>query len=116
MTMISAIGNGRCDTSADVLRAEFGGILAERILEAEAADFVWEARLQERYLGQHFDVGISVEEDERELSRIAVLSSLGGRWHAAVCLVDGDGTAVDLLWKQVFDTRQEAEAAFGRAA
>ena len=116
MTMISAIANGRCDALVEDLRAEFGAILADRILEAEATDFLWEARVKERYLGQHFDVGFDDDEGERELARIAILSSLGGVWHAAACLVDGDGMAVDLLWKQSFDSREAAEAAFNRAA
>jgi hypothetical protein len=116
MTMISAIGNGRCDALVEGLRAEFGAILADRILEAEAADYLWEARRTERYLGQHVDVGFSDDEDERELARVAILSVLGGRWHAACCLVDGEGVAVDLLWKQNFDSYELAEVAFDRAA
>lgn len=116
MTMISAIPNRRCDMVADALRAEFGAVLAARIMEAEAADFLWEARVKERYLGQHFDVGIGHDDEEMELARIAILSFLCGRWHVAACLVDGDGLAVDLLWKQDFDGLDEAKAAFDRAA
>ena len=59
--------------------------------------------MKERYLGQHFDVGLGVDEDDIELARIAILSFLGGRWHAGMCLVDGEGRAVDLLWKQSFE-------------
>lgn len=116
MTMISAISNRRFDMVADALRAEFGVVLAARIMEAEAADFLWDARLKERYLGQHLDVGLGHEDEEMELARIAVLSFLGGRWHVAACLVDGEGMAVDLLWKQDFDGVDDAEAAFDRAA
>ena len=116
MTMISAIANGRCDALVEGLRAEFGAILADRILEAEAADYLWEARLKERYLGQHFDVGFCSDEGERELARVAVLSFLGGFWYAACCLIDGEGMAVDLLWKRNFDNDEAAEAAFERAA
>jgi hypothetical protein len=116
MTMISAIPNRRCDMVLDGLRAEFGAVLAAQIMETEAADFLWEARVKERYLGQHFDVGLGHDEEELELARIAVLSLLGGRWHVAACLVDGEGLAVDLFWKQVFDGLEEAEAAFDRAA
>jgi hypothetical protein len=116
MTMVSAIENGRCDAVVEGLRAEFGAILADRILEAEAADYLWEARLKERYLGKYVDVGIGDDDDERELSRVAVLSFLGGLWHTASCLVDGEGMAVDLLWKRSFDSRESAEAAFDRAA
>jgi hypothetical protein len=116
MTMISAIENGRCEALVEGLRAEFGAILADRILEAEAADYLWEARLKERYLGQHIDVGLCDDEDERELARVAILSFLGGRWHTASCLVDGEGMVVDLLWKRSFDSLEAAEAAFDRAA
>lgn len=116
MTMISTIGNGRSEARVDALRAEFGAIVAARIIESEAADFFWESRVSERYLGQHFDVELGAEGECIELSRIAVLSRLDGRWHAAVCLVDGDGMAADLLWKQSFARRDEAEASFDRAA
>jgi hypothetical protein len=116
MTMISGIAAGRCEALVEGLRAEFGAILADRILEAEAADYLWEARLTERYLGQHLDVGFGDDEDERGLSRVAILSFLGGVWHAASCLVDGEGMAVDLLWKRCFDSREAGEAAFDRAA
>jgi hypothetical protein len=115
MTMISATTMRGCDASVDMLQAEFGAILADRILEAEAADFLWEARVKERYLGQHLDVCIDLDEDEMELARIAILSMLGGRWHVAACLVDGDGNAVDLLWKRSFDGLDDAEAEFERA-
>lgn len=115
MTTISAISNG-CEAKVEALRAELGAVLAARILEAEAADFLWDARVKERYLGQHIDVGFGSDEDETELSRIAILSFLGGSWHAGCCLVDGEGSPVDLLWKQSLIGREEAEAAFDRAA
>lgn len=115
MTGFSAIANGR-EHVVEGLRAEFGAIQAARILEAEAADFLWEARVRERYLGQHLDVGFDLEEDELELSRVAILAFLDGRWHVATCLVDGEGSAVDLLWKRCFDDLEQAEAAFDRAA
>ena len=116
MTMISAIGIGSCEARVEALRSEFGSILAVRIMEAEAMDFLWEARVKQRYLGQHLDVGMDFGEDEVELSRIAILSFLDGRWHAATCLVDGEGLPVDLLWKQSFEGREEAEAEFQRAS
>ena len=111
MTMISAIGTGGCEAIVDALQAEFGAILAARILEIEATDFLWDARLKERYLGQHF----CLEDDAEDLSRVAILTVLAGRWHAALCLVDGEGRAVELLWKRSFDRPDEAEAAFDRA-
>ena len=115
MTTISAMTSSRGEAILEGLRSEFGAILADRILEAEAVDFLWEARVRERYLGQHFDVGLDPDEDEQELARIATLSFLDGSWHVAACLVDGEGRAVDLLWKRRFEGRDEAEAAFDRA-
>ncbi|HEX5184974.1 MAG TPA: hypothetical protein VFW19_17685 [Allosphingosinicella sp.] len=114
--MISAIEIGRSEARIDALRAEFGAIMAARMVEAEAADFLWETRVSERYLGQHLDVEFGGDDECIELSRIAVLSLLDRRWHASVCLVDGEGAAVDLLWKQDFQRRDEAEAAYDRAA
>lgn len=111
MTMISAMANGRCEAVVDALRVEYGATLAARIIEAEAADFLWDARLKDRYLGQHF----SFENDDEELSRIAILSFLARRWHVGLCLVDGEGSPVELVWKRTFYNLEEAESAFGRA-
>ena len=115
MNIISTVGISRCEARVDALRAELGGVVAERAIEAEAADFLWEARLRERYLGQHFDVLEDPEASFEEVSRMAFLSFLDRRWHAGICLVDGDGAAVDLLWKVGFESFEEAEIAFARA-
>ena len=40
MTTISAMATGRGEAIVEGLRAEFGAIVAERILEAEATDFL----------------------------------------------------------------------------
>ena len=50
-----------------------------------------------------------------DVSRVAFLSLLDGRWRAGICLVDGEGAAVDLLWKRAFGAREEAEYAFVHA-
>src|SRR5687768_1830769 len=98
MNMISTIGRS-CDAAVDALRAEFGAILAERIIEAEALDFLWEARVRERYLGQRIGSDLEDEAASQEFSRVAILSALDGRWYAGMCLVDGEGAAIELLWK-----------------
>jgi hypothetical protein len=122
MTIISAIPGGSGDAYARLvggLKMEFGGAdvgaLAERIFEAERVDFHWNARLRERYLGQHFALDLGDEDAAGELSRIAILSFVADRWHAGVCLVDGDGRAVDLLWLRSFDRREDGGDAFERA-
>lgn len=117
MTIISAIpGSGDAYARlVEELRLELGcadvGALAERIFEAEEADFHWEGRVQERYLGQQLPIDL----DDEELARMAILSFVEGRWHAGVCLVDGDGGAADLFWIRSFDQRDHAADAFARA-
>jgi hypothetical protein len=114
MNMIYPISNRRCDARVEDLRAEFGGILTERIIEAEALDFIWEGRIRERYLGLHV-AEFADDEASEDVSRVAVLSSIGGRWHVGLCLVDGEGEAIDLLWKREYGRREEAENALERA-
>jgi hypothetical protein len=114
MNMISTTGMQRCDALVDALKAEFGGILAGRILEAEAVDFLWESRVAERYLGEHIGTEFDEEDASQELSRVAILSFLDDRWHAGLCIVDGEGAAVELVWRRQFDRRAEAEIGFDR--
>jgi hypothetical protein len=114
MNMMTTIGRG-CDGAIDSLRAEFGAVLAERIIEAEEVDFLWEARVRERYLGQQIAPDFDDEEAFRELSRVAISSVLDGRWYVGMCLVNGEGAAVELLWKRPFECRQDAEKELLRA-
>ena len=115
MSFQSAFANASVLSSnaqLEALEVQFGAIVASRILEAEAADFHWDARVRERYLGQHPDDDYGSGD---ELSRIAIVSDLGGQWHAGVCLVDGEGCIERLLWLRSFAARNEAEATFARA-
>ncbi len=114
MNMISLIGQ-RSHGAVDALRSEFGVFLADRIIEAEALDFLWEARVGERYLGQQMGWDWDDEKPSQELSRVAILSVLDGHWYAGMCLVDGEGAAVELLWKLSFESRAEAELKLLRA-
>lgn len=114
MNMMATFVRGS-DAAIDALRAEFGVVLAERIFEAEAVDFLWEARVQERYLGQQIGLDFDDEDASQELSRVAILSVLDGLWYAGMCLVDGEGAAVDLLWKRRLQSRGEAENELLRA-
>jgi len=122
MTIISAVPGGSGDAYSKLvegLRKQFGcadvGALAERIFEAEKVDFHWQARVRERYLGQHLSLDFGDEDAGEDISRIAILTFLAGRWHAGICLVDGDGCAVELLWIRSFDRREEAAEMFARA-
>jgi hypothetical protein len=91
------------------------GALARRILETEKADFHWDARVRERYLGQHFSLDVDDENGAEELARIAILTFVAGSWNAGICLVDGEGCAVDLLWLRSFERREDALETFDRA-
>jgi hypothetical protein len=122
MTIISAIPGGSGDAYARLvegLRAELGcsdiAALADRIFEAEKVDFHWQARVRERYLGQHFALDFDGEDAGEDISRIAILSFLAGRWHAGICLVDGNGCAIDLLWLRSFERHEDAADAFVKA-
>ncbi|MGE5562426.1 MAG: hypothetical protein ACM3ZV_03870 [Bacillota bacterium] len=115
MNMISPVGEGRCDAQLDALRAELGTLAAERIFEAEAADFLWDSRVREHYLGQHSDALSDDENGWSEVSRIAVLSLVGRRWYVAICLVDGDGMAAGIVWKLPYASLEEAQFAFMHA-
>jgi hypothetical protein len=122
MTIISAVPGGSGDSFSRLvagLQMEFGavdvGALARSILESEKADFHWEGRVRERYLGQHVALGACSEDLDEELARIAILSFVAGRWNAGVCLVDGEGFASDLLWLRSFERREDAEEAFANA-
>lgn len=121
MTIISAVPGAR-DAYAQLvegLRLELGctdiAALAERMFEAERVDFHWQARVRERYLGARFPLDCGDDDAADDVSRIAFVSALGGRWHAGIGLVDGDGCALDLLWLRSFDQRCDAIDAFVRA-
>jgi hypothetical protein len=122
MTMVSA-NMGRLEDGYSQLvrelQAEFRyddvDALADRIVESEAADFYWEARVRERYLGQHFDYDGDEDGLEDELARVAILSFFRRCWHVGACLVDGEGRAVGLLWRRSFGYLAEAESVFASA-
>lgn len=122
MTIISAIPGGSGDVYAELVEGLWTehecsdiGALADRFFQAERADFHWQARVRDRYLGQHLPLDPCDEDACDDASRIAILSFVGGRWNAGVCLVDGDGCAVDLLWLRSFERHEEAVEAFLRA-
>jgi len=123
MTIISAFQGGSGDAYARLvegLRRELGctevGALAQRIFECEKLEFHWDARVRERYLGHDFSFDCDDEDDGPcELARVAFVSSVAARWHAGVCLVDGEGCATGLLWVHTFDRQEDATDAFLRA-
>ena len=88
-----------------------GAALAQRFLEAEEADFHWDARIEERWIGGYE----RIDEDNIELDRIAILGRLDGKYFAAVMIVDGDGNAQGMMGRRSFDSMDEARQAFAIA-
>jgi hypothetical protein len=97
------------------LAQEFGSgaatALAERFLDAEAVDFHWNARSRERWLGAYE----SLDEEDVELDRIAIMGLLRGAWFVAVCIVDGEGQPHAMSGCRTFGRRLDAEVALSAA-
>lgn len=115
MTMFQPIGAASDRVMAALvagLEIEFGRgageALAQRFLEAEESDFLWEARQSERWLG----IYESIDDDNVELDRVAILGRLDGRWFVAVSIVDGDGNAQGLMGRRSFRSERRAREAF----
>lgn len=85
--------------------------LARHFLDAEDADFRWDARLDERWLGAYE----GDEEDDFWLDRIAIFGRLDAKWFAAVMIVDGEGNAHGMLGCREFGTRKAARDAMTAA-
>jgi hypothetical protein len=94
------------------LETEFGSgpgdALTRHFIACEEADFHWEARSCERYLG----VYRSLDEEFPELDRVAIAGSLSGVWYVGIALVNGEGAVQDLAHLQRFDGVAEAQSAF----
>jgi hypothetical protein len=84
-----------------------GEALARRFLEAEEADFLWDARIEERWLGSYE----SIDDDDLELDRIAICGRLDGKWFSATMLVDGDGQAHGMVGCRQFRSPTRARDA-----
>ena len=94
------------------LELEFGSRaaegLAQRFLAAEECEFHWDARDQERWLGAYQ----SIDGQELELDRVAILGRIDGHWFVAEIIVDGDGQAHGMISKRAFSRVQPARKAF----
>lgn len=85
-----------------------GHAFARRFIEAEEADFCWEARLEERWIGAYGSGG----DNDLELDRVRIFGRLDGEWFVAVMIVDGDGDAYGMPGKRTFQRAGEARKAF----
>ena len=97
------------------LELEFGhgdvGGIAGQILDAEAADFYWTARMCERHLGS-FEL---FDGEDFDLERIVVIGVLAGRWYVATCIVDGDGAVHFMTKCRQLGSEDQARRAFENA-
>lgn len=83
--------------------------LARQFIEAEGADFYWEARLRERWIGTYE----RLEEDAGEaLDRVVVFGFLDDLFYVAVVLLDAIDGVEALLGLRQFARRDDAERAF----
>jgi hypothetical protein len=85
--------------------------LAQHFLSAEDADFRWEVRTEERWLGAYE----GNEEDDFWLDRVAICGRLNAKWFAATMIVDGDGNAHGMLGCREFGSRKAAREAMATA-
>jgi hypothetical protein len=88
-----------------------GEALAQRFLAAEEADFCWDARADERWIGSYE----SLDDEDFELDRIAICGWLDGRWFASVMLVDGDGMPHGMIARRFCRSREAALQAMRHA-
>jgi hypothetical protein len=118
MTMYQSIGTAAAtatDRVMEVLAAglemEFGRgageALAHRFLEAEEADFYWDARVDERWIGAYK----SPDNEDLQLDRIAICGRLDGSWFCATMLVDGDGRSHGMMGCREFRSQTLAQDA-----
>lgn len=90
---------------------------AQRFFEAEECDFLWQARLGERWLGRYESAcGEDVDDDEGqvELYRIAVLGSTGeagseDTWYMATIIIDGEREPHGIIANRAYAHRIEVE-------
>ena len=94
------------------LEVEFGAPAAEglarQFVEAEDADFYWDARAAERWLGAYE----SLDDDEELLARVAIIGQFVGRFFVAVLIVDGNEAVNAMLGLRHFESAAEADDAF----
>lgn len=85
--------------------------LAQQFIEAEDADFAWEARHAQRWLGCYE----SLDEEDELLDRMAVMGRMGDRYYVAVLIVDEQDHVQAMLGKRDFAMEAEALEAYATA-
>jgi hypothetical protein len=82
--------------------------IASQFLAAEHADFHWDSRVAERWVGAYE----SLDDEDIELDRVAILGRLQGTWFVAICLVDGNGRPQSMQSLKLAGDEKVAEIAF----
>jgi hypothetical protein len=82
--------------------------LADRIVEAESADFHWEARFAEKNLGAFESWG----EEEKTLTKVAIIGCFRERYYVATCLVSSERRVHTLLRLRYCESVESAQKAF----
>ncbi len=118
MHMDQSIGTASANVVDRVMAALVSGLelefgrgageeLAHRFLAAEEADFHWDARAEERWIGAYE----TPDDGEFELDRIAICGRLDGKWFCATMLVDGDGQAHGMMGCRLYRSLASARDA-----
>ena len=81
--------------------------IAERIIEAERADFHWDRRIGEWNLRPYesFD-------EEEMFERVAIIGYFRGRYYVAICIVDDERCVHWMIRLRPFANFESAENAF----
>jgi hypothetical protein len=117
MNMMSAIQIAKIDPVAALLADLTTGLaatdaatIARYFIDIELADFCWNARQREAWIGEYQ----SLDDEVGMLDRIAILSDFDGRFHVGIALADGDGCIHDLRQHRSFLSAWDADDAFAR--
>ena len=112
---IGTVANRTFERLVAGLEIEFGQAaaegLAQQFIEAEDADFAWEARHAQRWLGCYE----SLDDEEELLDRMAVMGRMGDRFYVAILIVDEGERVQAMLGKRDFATQIEALEAYAIA-
>ena len=88
-----------------------GAALAQRFIEAEDVEFLWDARVEERWIGTYE----SCDDGDLELDRMRIFGRFDGHWFVALIIVDGDGNPHGMIGRRLFARRRDAMRAFADA-
>jgi hypothetical protein len=117
MNMMSAVQIAKIDPVAALIQSLTSGLDAEGaasivryFVDSELADFCWNARQREAWIGEYE----SLDDEVGTLDRIVIFSDFGGQFHVGIALVDGDGCVHDLRQHRSFASFWDADEAFER--